>query len=226
MSFKKFITLREQEEKGGNKDWRKKTAAIQLEKGFVPPPSLRPIIQAFQESDKITLQQDTTDDPTMKKKSLFLVGGAVRDFLRGKSPKDYDLSTNATPAQIALILTEKGGFKVRGKLDKSGKEVPSFDRSGKQGPPMKLGFEPEIARRGENKIWYLTGRDSSDEKKPFVITAVVGGDTYEIATFRKDAKVTDGAAVAELVDNPIDDASRRDLTINSLFIELTRSLIN
>jgi len=224
MSFKKYLAIREAQEVSGenNKDWRKTTPVIQLATGFKPPSFLQPIIQAFLDSGDIELQDDTSDAPKMKKKSIFLVGGAVRDFLRGRAPKDYDLATNATPAQIAMILCKKGGFKVRGKEDpQTGEMIPDYDRSGKEGPPMNLGFEPEIAQPGDNKVWYLTGRDSSDEKKPFVITASVNGNSVEIATFRKDAKVTDGAAVAELVDNPLDDAARRDLTINAMFIELT-----
>ena len=30
-------------------------------------------------------------------KDIFLVGGAVRDFIQGIDPKDYDLVTNALP---------------------------------------------------------------------------------------------------------------------------------
>jgi len=217
-SFKKFVTLREGTEKeGNNKDWRKKLPIIQLEKGFIPPPNMRPLIQAFHNSGKIVLQQDTSKHVNMPKKSLFLVGGAVRDFLRGKSPKDFDVATNATPEQIAHIL-HNGGFKVRGKGEKM---EPDYDRSGKKGSPMKLTFEPKVAHAGENKVWYLKGRDSSKDAKPFVISAVVNGDEFEIATFRKDAKVTDGAAEVDFVDNPLEDAARRDLTINSLYIELT-----
>lgn len=36
--------------------------------------------------------------------SCFLVGGPVRDIVMGRTPKDYDLSTNATPEQIAQIF--------------------------------------------------------------------------------------------------------------------------
>src|SRR5579871_5324482 len=35
---------------------------------------------------------------------LFLVGGAVRDAVMGKQPKDYDLATDATPEQVKAIL--------------------------------------------------------------------------------------------------------------------------
>ena len=34
----------------------------------------------------------------------FLVGGCVRDMLRGKSPKDFDLATSALPAQVQKVF--------------------------------------------------------------------------------------------------------------------------
>lgn len=36
----------------------------------------------------------------------YLVGGCVRDLLRGKQPKDWDLTTNAHPADIQAIFPE------------------------------------------------------------------------------------------------------------------------
>jgi len=42
-------------------------------------------------------------------KDIFLVGGAVRDFIQGKEPKDWDLVTNALPEESKEILK---GFKV------------------------------------------------------------------------------------------------------------------
>lgn len=37
---------------------------------------------------------------------LKLVGGAVRDFVLGKKPKDYDLATDATPEEVKKILDQ------------------------------------------------------------------------------------------------------------------------
>jgi len=37
-------------------------------------------------------------------KKLFVVGGAVRDFLQDKAPKDFDLATDATPDESLAIL--------------------------------------------------------------------------------------------------------------------------
>lgn len=42
-------------------------------------------------------------------KDIFLVGGAVRDFIQGKDPKDFDLVTNALPDESKKILR---GFNV------------------------------------------------------------------------------------------------------------------
>lgn len=39
---------------------------------------------------------------------LYLVGGAVRDFLMGNPIKDYDLATNAVPDEIEFILHKEG----------------------------------------------------------------------------------------------------------------------
>ena len=36
----------------------------------------------------------------------FLVGGCVRDILLNLKPKDYDIATNATPDQIAIVFPQ------------------------------------------------------------------------------------------------------------------------
>lgn len=41
-------------------------------------------------------------------KKLYLVGGAVRDALLGKKPKDFDLATDAVPTEVQAILTKSG----------------------------------------------------------------------------------------------------------------------
>lgn len=39
---------------------------------------------------------------------LFVVGGAVRDAVLGKDPKDFDLATNATPDQVEQMMQDAG----------------------------------------------------------------------------------------------------------------------
>ena len=44
-------------------------------------------------------------------KKLYVVGGAVRDAILGKSPKDFDLATDAKPDEV-LAIAKKGGLKT------------------------------------------------------------------------------------------------------------------
>lgn len=46
----------------------------------------------------------------MHKKELYIVGGAVRNALLGKAPKDIDLCTDATPEEIIDLEKEYDGF--------------------------------------------------------------------------------------------------------------------
>lgn len=44
---------------------------------------------------------------------LYLVGGAVRDHLLGKKPKDFDLATEMQPDAVIKMLSEDGRFRVQ-----------------------------------------------------------------------------------------------------------------
>lgn len=48
-------------------------------------------------------------------KKLYVVGGAVRDFLNGESPKDFDLCTDATPDEVLNIISDKYKTNLQGK---------------------------------------------------------------------------------------------------------------
>ena len=201
-SFKDFCVIKEEATapNGEKKDWKKEF--IQLDKGFIPPPRMRPIINAFLNSADIKIMDDTTKEITLPKKNLFLVGGSTRDFIKGKSPRDYHLATNATPQQTALIL-DKGGFKM---LDKC--------------KDLKLTFTPKKADESSKKTWFVKGKDESG--KPYSIIAKVLEDEFEICTLRKDPKTEKVGKVGDFVDSPHDDANGRDLTINALYLDLTK----
>lgn len=71
-------------------------------------------------------------------KDIFLVGGAVRDFIQGIKPKDYDLVTNALPEESKKILKgfnvsdeqgkNFGVLRVYTKDEPEGYEVASYRR--------------------------------------------------------------------------------------------------
>jgi tRNA nucleotidyltransferase/poly(A) polymerase/mannose-6-phosphate isomerase-like protein (cupin superfamily) len=58
------------------------------------PQSVRKIHSAFKKSGK----------------KLYVVGGAVRDAILGKSPKDFDLATDAKPDEV-IQIAQKNGFR-------------------------------------------------------------------------------------------------------------------
>lgn len=64
-----------------------------------------------------------------------------------------------------------------------------------------------------NKKVYINEQDSSS------VIAVVNDEEFVISTFKKINKDSE----IEFVDNPKEDAERRDLTINSLYIELSKA---
>jgi tRNA nucleotidyltransferase/poly(A) polymerase len=60
---------------------------------------------------KLTLPEDILQIKDVFKKNgykLYVVGGAVRDAILGKQPKDFDLATDAVPDKVEEILAEAG----------------------------------------------------------------------------------------------------------------------
>ncbi|KAF6209911.1 hypothetical protein GE061_015665 [Apolygus lucorum] len=106
------------------------------------------------------------------KYEIRIAGGAVRDILSGKQPKDVDFATTATPDQMKEMLNSE---KIR-----------------------------MINLKGE---------------KHGTITARINTENFEVTTLRLDV-VTDGrhAEIKFTTDWELD-ANRRDLTINSMFLD-------
>lgn len=105
----------------------------------------------------------------------YLVGGSVRDLQMGETPKDYDIGTDATPAQLRRIFR----------------------------------YSRIIGKRFRLVHVYFKG-----------------GKIIEVSTFRKKTDFADTEAVIEglgddeLFGTPLEDAFRRDLTINGLFYNI------
>lgn len=173
--------------------------------------NLRSIIKAFQNSNQVGLGYTTIDkskgevEPQLKKKSLYLTGGAVRDHLKGKTPRNYDLVTDATVSEIRMILdqSEEEFSEVKPKSEKH-KE----DERYKNLP---------VSARG--KKFYVSRWDKKG--KELEVTIEINGEEFNIAPLSKSSKSRrvepeEGAAASSIED----DGSNRDLTINSLYIPL------
>ncbi len=133
----------------------------------------------------------------------YVVGGAVRDLLLGRSPKDFDVATNATPEQVkslfrrAFIIGRR--FRIvhvvfgRGR-DHEVVEVSTF---------RALLVEGDADR--------VTGNEKTSKK--------------EIAD---KAHVVDasGRVLRDNVWGPqVEDAARRDFTINAMYYDPARQLL-
>lgn len=94
-------------------------------------------------------------------KKLYLVGGAVRDFLTGDKPKDFDLATDALPDEVLGIISDKYRTNLQGRAfgvvvaytkdQPEGMEIATFreDTSKGRNPEVKLGvtIDQDVKRR-------------------------------------------------------------------------------
>jgi len=106
----------------------------------------------------------------------YLVGGAVRDLLLGRRPKDFDVVTDARPGEIKKLF--KNAFL--------------------------------IGRRF--RLAHIRFR---------------GGKIIEVATFRREADEDGSGDIHNTFGTAVEDAFRRDITINALFYDIaTFSIID
>ena len=88
---------------------------------------------------------------------------------------------------------------------------------------LSINLKPEIVIEilKKNKIdFYETGIDHG------TITAVINKKSFEITTLRKDIKTDGRHAQVEYTNNWLDDASRRDFTINAIYCDLEGNLFD
>ena len=136
------------------------------------------------------------------RKQLFIVGGAVRDAILGKSPKDFDLATDAKPEEV-LKIAEKGGFKslelgkAFGVVVIGGHEIATFRKDiGKGRRPDAVDYtdiEGDVKRRDLtiNALFYDIGREE--------IVDLVGG----IKDLKKKQIRTVGTAEERFDEDPL-----------------------
>ena len=136
------------------------------------------------------------------RKQLFIVGGAVRDAILGKSPKDFDLATDAKPEEV-LKIAEKGGFKslelgkAFGVVVIGGHEIATFRKDiGKGRRPDAVDYtdiEGDVKRRDLtiNALFYDIGREE--------IVDLVGG----IKDLKKKQIRTVGTAEKRFDEDPL-----------------------
>ena len=97
-----------------------------------------------------------------------VVGGPVRDFLLGKTPFDYDITTNARPEEVKAIFSDERTLDIG----------------------LKHG----------------------------TVTLILGGESYEITTYRVDGEYLDSRhpESVSFTSSLEDDLARRDFTMNAV----------
>jgi len=134
----------------------------------------------------------------------YLVGGCVRDLLMDRVPKDWDVTTNATPQQI-IGLFEKTVYEN------------NFGTVGVCLPAVVLA-EDGVPRETAGRASVYSEPNGSTEKEVSQETSGVIYDIIEVTPYRIEAKYSDYRHPDEVrfSDNIEDDLKRRDFTMNAL----------
>ena len=86
-------------------------------------------------------------------RELYVVGGAVRDILLGKTPKDYDVATNASPEEVIKILRRDTTLK----LDLTGKSFGVVRVKTKDGGEYEIAtFREDIGKGKGTSVKFST----------------------------------------------------------------------
>lgn len=120
--------------------------------------------------------------------AAYVVGGAVRDLLLGKTPGDFDVATSARPESVISIL-EPAGVTVIGELGQNFGVVVVYQD----------GHTVEIATfRGETygvdahkpeQVWYCDDLESDLSRRDFTVNAMAldqSGNVYDYHGGRQD----------------------------------------
>ncbi len=123
----------------------------------------------------------------------YLVGGCVRDLLLGREPADYDVSTSATPNEVANIFYDSYAVGAQFGVVLVPQPTPRWDAAGAPEPPI---------------------RDATGYVSPHAYVV-------EVSTFRADIGYTDGRHPdqVQFCLVPREDVGRRDFTINGLLLD-------
>lgn len=140
----------------------------------------------------------------------YVVGGAVRDLLMGRTPHDYDIATSARPDDIRRVAEEKGWHTAEINAEAFGIVVVVLD-----GQPFEV-----ATFRGESygsdshrpdRVWYADTLREDVLRRDFTVNALVmdgRGEVYDYVGGRKDLKKKRLVTVGDPVRRFQEDALR------------------
>jgi tRNA nucleotidyltransferase (CCA-adding enzyme) len=141
---------------------------------------------------------ETLDELSKANFDAYLVGGCVRDLILDKTPKDWDITTNAKPEDIQELFSRRSDF------------------TSEVGTPTPKGVGGNFSTFYENEFGTVGVVTESDDPSL---------KTIEITPYRREAKYSDkrhpdSVSFAATLE---EDLSRRDFTINALALQIQKS---
>lgn len=193
---------------------------------------------------KLNVPRDIRDIHKLFKKNrkkLFIVGGAVRDAILGKRPKDFDLATDATPDEV-LKIAEKGNFstvevgKSFGVVVVGGHEIATFRKDiGKGRRPDSVEYtdiEGDVRRRDLtiNALFYDLDRNEivdlvggiEDLKSKKVRTVGDPKQRFEEDPLRKMRALRFAGQMGGRIDSETEEALNSDPSLDGVSPERVR----
>ena len=174
-------------------------------------------------------------------KKLYVVGGAVRDAILGKSPKDFDLATDAKPDEVLKIAKDLGMKTVEvgksfGVVVVGGHEIATFRKDiGKGRRPSSVDYtdiEGDVRRRDLtiNALFYDIDRKEivdlvggiKDLQKKKIRTVGKAEERFDEDPLRKLRALRFQARLGGNLDKELLDALQKDPSLKGVSFERVR----
>ena len=174
-------------------------------------------------------------------KKLYVVGGAVRDAILGKSPKDFDLATDAKPDEVLKIAKDLGMKTVEvgksfGVVMVGGHEIATFRKDiGKGRRPSSVDYtdiEGDVRRRDLtiNALFYDIDRKEivdlvggiKDLQKKKIRTVGKAEERFDEDPLRKLRALRFQARLGGSLDKELLDALQKDPSLKGVSFERVR----
>lgn len=149
----------------------------------------------------------------------YFVGGCVRDILLGRKPRDWDITTNATPEQIIALFPDTFYENKFGTVGVVNKEIGTA-------------IEKQKAEIAEKKVIRETFEEKAEAFEAAIATSLTEIDeslhVIEVTPYRKEGTYSDFRRPdnVSFTDRLEDDLARRDFTINAMAMDGEGSIVD